>query len=139
MDPQSSLTMDPKMHQIFEPLRQTLEARPYTDIDLFDLIGSMGAVGSEFSAAMALHSRDILQEAEDKDATIDYSCVVAEVYRRTFYDVDHARKYGTSRIVESPDGEAILQSLANNLMQNLAMDQALDAAGSLHQPPSLAQ
>lgn len=102
-----------------------------TVIDLLDLIGSFaGDDSGPVAKALALHARDALAET---NCTITYPELIAEIYWRSFFDPEHASKYGTSQMVEK--GPHMLREFANYLIASFAMDAHQIASGNLHDSP----
>jgi hypothetical protein len=109
--------------QVFEPLRQVLAKQTFFDYTLYDIIADFVTVQPQVAYAMASHARDITQHEADEDMT--YTDLVIEVYRRTFYDPDKSKEYGTSFYADDP---AMLQQLTNFMVDSYAMDAANHAA-----------
>ena len=80
--------------------REYLRTQEWTDIDLFTMIGHFATVDSGIASALSLHTADILSSTQEE---VDYTYLVGEVYRRTFFDIEHAQKYGTAMIANDPD------------------------------------
>jgi hypothetical protein len=105
---------------IFDQLRQTLIKQELTDADLFDCIAGFASSPNPMIAhALASHARDICQDAEE-GSYMEYSVLIAEVYRRTFFDLEAAKLYGTEYIPLS--GPENLMGLASHLLQACALE-----------------
>ena len=112
--------MKKDIEMIFEPLKQTLLRHPLTDADLFEVIGGFaGSPNPEIAQAMCFHARDITQE--DGDQELAYNAILAEVYRRTFFDEQAADKYGTGSFARS--GLDTLRGLSEHLCNNIAAEE----------------
>lgn len=118
---------------IFEPLKQALMARSYSAADVFHIIGGFAETSPPVAQAMAFHCRDIVAAAEAEGTEYTYKEVLVEMYRRTFFALEHAEKYGTANLIEQ--GEDMLRSFADYLITSLDMDDAQDVAqGFAHLP-----
>lgn len=120
--------MTPQMQAIFEPLRRNLESRQMTDVDLFQIIGDFAESSGFIARAFSFHARDILQEKDQQGQEIEYGQVIAEVYRRAFFDEATANLYGTGQMLER--GPEFLQQFVEHLVVMHGMDKAQEAAGS---------
>ncbi len=92
--------MDQQTETYFAQLKGALEGQEYGLPDLLHVIGEFA--GSErpyVGAALANHARDILEELPD-DQELSYNDLIAETYRRTFYDEEGSKKYGTQYMRE---------------------------------------
>lgn len=121
--------MDHQMQTIFAPLKATLEARTFDFPDLLDIIAGFIHMDPNIAAGITNHARDIL--VEDPTST-SLSPVIAEVYRRTFFDRAHAEKYGTQAMLDH--GPEMMQDFVNHLCGSFAMDDMQAASGSFHEP-----
>lgn len=119
--------MKPEMQAAFAPLQQRLQAKEYTDVDLLELIGEFAGHDPRVAQALAFHARDILVEHDQASQEVQYSCVLVEVYRRTFFDEETAKKYGTEHIPEK--GPEELQALSTFLIHSLDADDMVASAG----------
>lgn len=115
------------MQAIFAPLKTTLESRQFGFSDLLEVIAGFIPGSPKIAHALALHARDICDE--DPEQT-NLSVVVAEVYRRTFFDREHAEKYDTADMLDR--GEEMMKSFADHLCGCFAMDDLQDSKGSMH-------
>lgn len=79
-----------------------IRTEEWTDIDIFTLVGNFCDADPNIARALAFHSRDVLHEAGDVE--LNYTDVVVEVYRRTFFDPAEAAKYGTERFTDNTHG-----------------------------------
>lgn len=121
--------MDPRMRTIFEPLRHAIEARPYTASDFMKFLGGLVATDPGIARAACLHASDIF-EVPNYAGTRTYACVIAEVYRRVFFDRMYAVKYGTTQVLDA--GEEVCRQFVLHLIDGLASDDHQDNAGSFH-------
>lgn len=119
--------MTPQMQAVFEPLSQKLQTRVFTDIDLLELIGEFAGNNPPVAVALAFHARDILTEHDKADTHTEYTQVVIETYRRTFFDADAAALYGTQHIPQQ--GPEALGELSKYLIHCLDADDAQETAG----------
>ena len=127
--------MDTELELIFAPLKATLEARPMGASDLMELIGSFAARDSSVVAqALAFHARDAMRETNEP---YEYSALIAEVYRRAFFDREYAEKYGTTEMLDR--GAQVLRDFANHLIVSFAMDEHQFAVGSMLDAPERRQ
>lgn len=110
--------MDKKMTQIFAPLKDAIESRDMGADDIFEIIGNFTVVNPGLAGAMALHARDFIREAQNPDMT--YSQLTAEVYRRTYFDPEAMKTYGTDELVNSTP--ELLQKFVEHLIQSFKMD-----------------
>lgn len=69
----------------------------YTVPMVFDMIAQYAPQSAGIAYAIASHARDIFVEKADDD-TWTVTDTVVELYRRTFFDVTHAEKYGTQNL-----------------------------------------
>lgn len=115
------------MQAAFEPLKARLQAKGYTDVELFELIGNFVDLDPVIGKAMAFHSRDILTEHDHNNTKVEYTAVITEVYRRVFYDVDAAAKYGTEHMPQH--GAEKLKAMTDYLIHSLDADDTATAAG----------
>lgn len=127
-------------HMIFAPLKAALEAQPSRLADLMQLIAGFNESDPGMGQAMTLHVRDIDMEqsqipAGSEGAIEGWPSLIAEVYRRTFFDLDYARLYGTTAMLKA--GPDALQRLAQSIIDGLLMDNA--ELATLHQAPSAQQ
>lgn len=120
---------------IFAPLKATIEAQPLTLADLMELIGSFAQSHPVVGAAMAFNARDIYVEHLEGKSNTDtvnlYSQFIAEVYRRTFFNEESARRYGTADMLDS--GEETLRGFADFVTASYAMEDRQIEAGSFHE------
>ena len=123
--------MDTKMEAIFAPLRASLVSRSLTDIDMLELIGGFISHNPVFAQALTYHARDIIEEHEALDQTADYGEIIAEMYRRTFFDRPYADMYGTGQMLDM--GEEVMKEFVNHLIVSEQMDRAQVQAGSFVQ------
>ena len=123
--------MDKEMQAVFAPLVSVFAARNFQSGDLYELIGQFIGTNPEVAQAMAFHARDILMGGEPPTT---HSAVITEVYRRTFFDVDYATKYGTSQLLER--GAETMKSFVEYLATSFQMDDVQAAANSGLLPPS---
>jgi len=127
--------MDTEIELIFAPLKATLEARAMGASDLIELIGSFATRDASIvGQALAFHGRDVMRETNDTTA---YPALIAEIYRRAFFDREYAEKYETSQMLDQ--GPEVLRDFVNYLTCSLAMDECQLAAGSLLDAPTLMQ
>ena len=127
--------MDTELELIFAPLKATLEARPMGASDLMELIGSFATGDSGTVAqAMAFHARDVMRETNDATA---YPALIAEIYRRAFFDREYAEKYETTQMLDQ--GAEMLRDFVSYLTCSLAMDERQLSAGSLLDAPTRMQ
>lgn len=123
--------MDTEVEMIFAPLKESLEARPMGACDLMELIGAFAASDSgAIAQALAFHARDIMRETRDGAA---YSALIAEIYRRAFFDRKYAERYGTTHLLDR--GLDALRDFANYLVGSLTMDEDRFASGSAFYTP----
>lgn len=114
-----------QIQQIFEPLRLAIIAREYEDADAFELIGGAIMDNPQGAFAYSMHMRDFIFENQTRQ--FSWSEAIAEVYRRTYFDIDHARKYGTEGLVEA--GEDTLRKFVEYIVGSLNMDSASTQMG----------
>lgn len=127
--------MDTELELIFAPLKATLEARPMDASDLMELIGSFATGDSGAVAqAMAFHARDVMRETND---TTTYPALIAEIYRRAFFEREYAEKYETTQMLDQ--GPEVLRDFVSYLTCSLAMDERQLAAGSVFDAPERSQ
>lgn len=119
--------MDPKMQAIFEPLRKAIEAQPYTASDFMQFLGSLVGADQGIARAACLHASDIF-EKQDDDQT--YATIIAEVYRRVFFDETCASMYGTTQVLDA--GEEVAKDFVRHVISNLNMDNLQDSKGPIH-------
>lgn len=84
---------------IFADLETVLRRTEYTDVDLFDLIGSFSDSSPTIAKAMSFHARDILGSTNEE---ANYTDIMVEVFRRTFFDDEMAARYGTNMMIGNP-------------------------------------
>jgi len=128
--------MDAELQTIFHPLDDAIRHNPMDYTDLLDLIGQFAEHTPQVSQALAFHSRDYLvemAEAEGDGVVIDFSRVISEAYRRTFFDPKYTPMYGTDSVFPGKDG---LRKLVDYLVGNMQMDTAQAGRGSVHLPPA---
>lgn len=125
------------MDSIFAPLRNAIMAREYQYADLFECIGGFSAAPHQgfIGAALAMHTRDILRE--DTEVALDCNAVLAEAYRRTFFDETHALKYGTEMLAQQEP--ATLRTFANYVADSLQMDDIQHRSGFPTSTPATPQ
>ncbi len=127
--------MDTEIELIFAPLKATLEARPMGASDLMELIGSFATRDASIvGQALAFHARDVMRETNDTPA---YPVLIAEIYRRAFFDREYAEKYETTQMLDQ--GPDVLREFVNYLTGSLAMDERQLAAGSVFDEPTRMQ
>jgi hypothetical protein len=126
--------MDTEIEAIFAPLKATLEAQPHGASDLVELIGSFAMDSGTVAQALAFHARDVIRESRDP---IAYPALIAEIYRRAFFDRDYAARYGTTEMLDR--GPHALQDFVNYLTTSFKMDESQLAAGSLLDAPGRMQ
>lgn len=102
------------MEAIFAPLRTSIEARELTDIDMLDVIIGLTNTEPLYGIAFATSARDVLLESESSGTDVSYGAVVAEGYRRTFFDIDTARPMGTDGLLQQ--GPQALKNFADHLI-----------------------
>ncbi len=83
----------------FERLAAAVRQQEHTDVDFFHMIGEMVSVEPRVGAAFAFHARDILGSSTED---VNYSELVIEVYRRTFFDNEQSKKYNTAYFADDP-------------------------------------
>lgn len=89
--------------QYFEPLKKAFLSQDFYVADVFDMLGGFAGTWPDVAKAMSYHIRDILIEyanaddGDDDTNTKPWTETVTEAYRRTFFDPEHAAKYGTAR------------------------------------------
>lgn len=103
---------------IFAPLKAALEARPTTLADLQELIAGFLQTDQQVGYAMLMHSRDIdLELVQAKEPPMAYPQLVAEIYRRTFFDLDYAALYHTQAMLKKgPDALKMMSDFIINDM-----------------------
>ena len=131
-------TKDTKM--IFAPLRAKLAEQHYSLADLMEaafnwIENDKPAIG----LAMFQHMRDIDAEQrtipnDSPDYITGWGALMGEVYWRTFFDLDHAQKYGTTDLIES--GPDTLQRFVDTMLVGLSEEPPQpgqhDAPASVH-------
>lgn len=127
------------MQAIFEPLRASIVAQKFTDIDFLELLGTFATGAPVYAASLAFHARDILKEADSAAQETDYAQLVAESFRRAFFDSAHAERYNTGDMLHVEDPETMLSHFAQHIIVSLGMDEAQVAAGTENLPPSTRQ
>jgi hypothetical protein len=120
--------MDPQMTQIFAPLKQAIESQPLALADLMEIIGGFSGTSPGIAQAMSFHARDI----DIEGAASSYPTLISEVYRRTFFDIEHATKYGTTDMLDQ--GSEVLTDFVTHMVGSITMDAAQDARGGTHLP-----
>ncbi len=120
--------MDKKTELIFSKLEKAMVARKYASKDLFHIIGAFVEDCPVVSRALAFHSRDILSEIETQKIEFDYTEVVVEAYRRTFFDTELAARYGTDEFPKQ--GIEHLTSFVEFLLSNFKIDDMQLAAST---------
>ena len=113
--------MHPDIREIFEPLRLAVIAWDLDDHDVFCLIGTAALDTPRVASAYALHMRDFIQENLERE--FSWSEAVAEIYRRTFFDIEHAKKYGTEELAQR--GNDSLKEFVTYLTTSMQMDAAV--------------
>ena len=93
--------MSPELETIFAPLAAAIKAQSPDTCYLLDLLGGYAGENPEITRALALHGRDFLQEAAEENQ--NYEDLIAEMYRRTFFDPAMSAKYGTDEILQTPE------------------------------------
>lgn len=116
------------MQAIFEPLRKALVARPYTASDFMKFLGNLVGADPAIARAACLHASDIFEKPDD-DRT--YADIIAEVYRRVFFDETYASMHGTTQILDA--GEDVARNFVQHLISNLDMDDLQGSKGSIHE------
>jgi hypothetical protein len=127
--------MDSHTEVLFAPMKAALLREPYGICDLFELIGHwINTPRPDVGAAMAYHARDILTE----NPNLNYSHVIAEVYRRTFFDPETAQKYGTLDMAQQPTH--MHEAFVHHVVESLNMDHLLHerSDGGVTHTPSAA-
>lgn len=118
--------MSPEMTAIFLPLKNTLEAREFTVVDILAVIeGFLGSQNIPTAAAFTTHTRRAIEELPD---TATVSEVIAESYRRTFFDAEHAKEFGTDYLLN----EGMLPAFVDHLVNCYAMDDMQSSMCSNH-------
>lgn len=117
------------MENIFAPLRSALLAQTYTLPDVLEVIGGFAqAEGQQHIAtAISFHASDFIAERTGSD--VPYNELLAEAYRRTFFDAEKAAKYNTDHILLQ--GEEYMRQFADYLIGCIDMDTAQIASGML--------
>lgn len=115
--------MDPKMIQVFEPLKAQFMGGPYSPESVFELIGGFAETSPPIALALCLHMRDYVQEQQGKP--YEMNVALCEIYRRTFFDAATAELYGTGDIANS--GPEVLAQFVSMLSGNLKMDEAVSS------------
>lgn len=115
--------MDPKIQAIFEPLRVAIEAQPYTAADLMVLLGNFIEIHPVVGKAACYHASDIFQEPQAGDT---FAWIIAEVYRRTFFDVNYATIYGTTKLLDA--GEEAMKGMVEHVLACLVTDEIITRA-----------
>lgn len=133
-NPQTRMTMDAELELAFAPLKHAIEQQELSDVDLLDFIGGYALDNPRITQALAFHARDYLIEAGSSDVT--YSAVIAEVYRRTFFDPDTSKLYGTDGVFASRDA---LREFADMMTQRLTVDTLQVHPGSFISAPTQQQ
>lgn len=118
------------MEHIFAPLRSALLAHNYTLPDLLEVIGCFAQSEGQqhIATAISFHASDYI--AENKGGEVQYNALLAEAYRRTFFDPEKAAKYNTDHILLQ--GETHMQQFADYLIGSINIDNAEAAAGTSH-------
>lgn len=116
------------MQEIFAPLNTALHAEQYSIVDLLDVIGGFALEPGQhnIAAALALHSRDYLEENPGK--TLEGSSVMSEAYRRTFFDAEKSAIYGTDEVIKL--GPVAVKSFVAFLIDGLQADREHGAGAS---------
>lgn len=133
-------------------LKSVILGQEYTERDAFHLVGSYALNEPQIAAALAFHIRDITQEmfdtvearaqlaavsegAEDGDALefsveLDYSVILADAYERTFFNQEHAAKYGTEVFAGDEEKLAMLVGYVETL--GIVVDSKADNVTPMH-------
>lgn len=112
--------MNKDLEAIFRPLKDRLEGSDLTDIDLVELIGGFAVSSPPVAQALAYHARDFMRECNAAELVASYSSIIAETYRRTFFDAEHAVTYGTTEMLDK--GPEMLKAFTAYLVCCIDMD-----------------
>lgn len=84
-----------EMQSLFNELADILRTEEHTDVDLMDVIAGFtkDPQTSFIGHAFLMHSRDILGTSTED---LNYTDIIIECYRRTFFDAEMAERYGTN-------------------------------------------
>jgi hypothetical protein len=120
--------MTPEVEAIFQPLHEAFLEQKHEMADILDMLAGFSddPHTSRIATALSLHARDILRE----DATFIERPphLLSEMYRRTFFDVDTARVYGSSSLCEE-GGEKMLKEFVDYLLLGFLADERQQASG----------
>ncbi len=108
--------MNQTQQACFDRFRAALEQKPYTLPDLLDIIGGFFETSPVVGIALIKHASDILA---DQPLLSDYRGVIAEVYRRGFFDPTAAALYGTENLATT---DGMLVKFTDYLVASLEMD-----------------
>jgi hypothetical protein len=119
-----------QMEHIFAPLRSALLAHPYTLPDLLEVIGGFAQSEGQqhIATALSFHASDFI--AENKGNDVPYNALLAEAYRRTFFDNEKAAEYKTDHILLQ--GEDAMRQFAEYLIGSIHMDATQITSGTVH-------
>lgn len=122
--------MEAQMEQIFAPLRVAMLSHPYTLGDLLEVVGRFAQSPGQqhIAAAVSFHASDVL--AEHDGVVLPYNELIAEAYRRTFFDAEKAAIYQTDQMLLQ--GPEHMKQFADYLIGSIGMDTTQVAAGSSH-------
>lgn len=90
------MSMSPAGVKAFKKLEhEYLRTQEWNDVDAFTIVGNFIPVHPQIAHALAMHIADVLNEHK---ADVDWTDIIVETYRRTFFDRETASKYGTAYI-----------------------------------------
>lgn len=108
--------MDANRQEIYEKLEATLTEHTYTAKDLMDFLNGFNSEdGSRLYDALTSHANDYLTET---GVEVNYGKVIAETFRRTFFDHEASKRYPTNLRMD----DKMLGQLVNYLTFSLAAD-----------------
>lgn len=106
--------------EYFQPLKDAFMSRDFYHAEIYDLLGGMAQHYIDIAPAMCYHIRDLLTEAANEpnadDERIQWNVLLAETFRRTFYDAETAALYGTEAYVNG----TIMQRITDFMVEKLA-------------------
>lgn len=102
--PLNAAARSARIDELFALLEAAIRISNYQQSDVFQVIADWSANGDRIVGhAMAEHAAAILRSIECQDAaTIEWTCtdVIVEMYRRTFFHEETARRFGTHFLIE---------------------------------------
>lgn len=112
--------------EIFGPLSKAIEEANYGYEAVFEYFGAAALGGQHLVAAAAFNARDFV--IEQQGSLPSPTKVMQEIYWRTFFREDTARKYETAQMLDA--GEEVLRQFVEYMVGSLKMDQSATAPGA---------